>query len=245
MQENIIEIFSSIQGEGKYVGCRQVFIRLEGCNLACRYCDTENRPHTHPFCMVEERAGERRFLRLQNPFSAEQAAARIRKMLVDLPHHAVSFTGGEPLLHAAFIQAIAKKIKGKTAIFLETNGTLVKPLQEILSDIDIISMDIKMPSILSVPQWEAHVAFLQVAQKKDLYVKVVVSNETGKAEFFRAVHLVRENAPYACFIIQPVTPFGGCVAASPQKILDFQEIALRHLADVRVIPQTHKLIGQL
>ena len=187
--------------------------------------------------MVEERAGERRFLRLQNPFSAEQAAARIRKMLVDLPHHAVSFTGGEPLLHAAFIQAIAKKIKGKTAIFLETNGTLVKPLQEILSDIDIISMDIKMPSIL--------VAFLQVAQKKDLYVKVVVSNETGKAEFFRAVHLVRENAPYACFIIQPVTPFGGCVAASPQKILDFQEIALRYLADVRVIPQTHKLIGQL
>jgi len=38
---DIAEIFSSIQGEGLYVGRRQIFIRFCGCNLNCRYCDTE------------------------------------------------------------------------------------------------------------------------------------------------------------------------------------------------------------
>ena len=61
MQENLIEIFSSIQGEGKYVGCRQIFVRFEGCNLACRYCDTENAPGAHPTCQIETHAGSRSF----------------------------------------------------------------------------------------------------------------------------------------------------------------------------------------
>ena len=52
-------------------------------------------------------------------------------------------------------------------------------------------------------------------------------------------------APDALFIIQPVTPYGGCKAASPEKILACQSYALKHLKDVRVIPQTHKMIGQL
>ena len=245
MQENIIEIFSSIQGEGKYVGCRQVFVRLEGCNLACRYCDTENRPNTHPFCMVEAQAGAREFLRLPNPMTAAQAAEHILAMLHAVPHQAVSFTGGEPLLHASFIRAVADRLEGQAKIFLETNGTLAVPLQEIFSCIDIISMDIKLPSVLSCPQWEAHEAFLRLAREKDLYVKVVVSDETGEEEFLHAVQIVRDIAPQARFIIQPVTPFGGCAGASPKKILDCQAMALAHLADVRVIPQTHKMIGQL
>ncbi|RYD04476.1 hypothetical protein N752_13975 [Desulforamulus aquiferis] len=34
-EANIQEIFSSIQGEGPYVGCRQIFIRFTGCNWQC------------------------------------------------------------------------------------------------------------------------------------------------------------------------------------------------------------------
>ena len=41
MPAHLVEVFSSFQGEGLYVGQRQLFIRFAGCNLRCRFCDTE------------------------------------------------------------------------------------------------------------------------------------------------------------------------------------------------------------
>ena len=41
MITDILEIFSSIKGEGPYVGERQIFIRLKDCNLDCIYCDVD------------------------------------------------------------------------------------------------------------------------------------------------------------------------------------------------------------
>jgi len=46
-------------------------------------------------------------------------------------------------------------------------------------------------------------------------------------------------------IIQPVTPFNGVEAASPEKILYYQQRALEFLPEVRAIPQTHRMIDQL
>ena len=36
----VMEVFCSIQGEGLWVGQPQTFLRLRGCPLRCRYCDT-------------------------------------------------------------------------------------------------------------------------------------------------------------------------------------------------------------
>ena len=243
MRENIIEIFSSIQGEGKYVGCRQIFVRLEGCNLDCTYCDTENEIGGHAHCMVEERAGTHELIPYENPLSVEKVAEIVTHLTGDVPHHSLSITGGEPLLHVPFIKELAAHID--LPIFLETNGTLDRALAECIDCISYISMDLKLPDVLSAPIWDAHARFLEIACTKDVYVKVVVAAETLAEDVERAAHLVAEIAPATLLILQPVTPYGGCTAPTPAGLLELQRIALCHISDVRIIPQTHRMMDLL
>ena len=239
---NVLEIFSSVQGEGKFVGCRQVFVRLAGCNLRCAYCDTNfNRAD---FCNVETFAGSMNFDKIKNPMDAAQVAEIVKKLCEEVPAHSVSFTGGEPLLSWKFIYDVATALKKffDVKIFLETNGTLYDELEKVLDVIDIISADIKFPSVTGENLFSEHKKFLQIAQVKDLYVKAVISRETSLEEFLTAVEIVAEISPSTLFVIQPVTPVGKVQAAAPEKILTFQSAALKILRDVRVIPQTHKLL---
>ena len=243
MRENVIEIFSSIQGEGKYVGCRQIFVRLEGCNLDCTYCDTENEIGGHAHCMVEERAGTHELIPYENPLSVEKVAEIVTRLTGDVPHHSLSITGGEPLLHVPFIKELAAHID--LPIFLETNGTLDRALAECIDCISHISMDLKLPDVLSAPVWDAHARFLEIACTIDVYVKVVVAAETHAEDVEYAAHLVADIAPATLLILQPVTPYGGCTAPTPARLLELQCIALRHLSDVRIIPQTHRMMDLL
>ena len=243
MRENIIEIFSSIQGEGKYVGCRQIFVRLEGCNLDCTYCDTENEIGGHAHCMVEARAGTHELIPYENPLSVEKVAEIVTHLTGDVPHHSLSITGGEPLLHVPFIKELAAHID--LPIFMETNGTLDRALAECIDCISHISMDLKLPDVLSAPVWDAHARFLKVARAVDVYVKVVVAAETRAEDVEHAAHLVADIAPATLLILQPVTPYGGCTAPTPACLLELQRIALRHISDVRIIPQTHRMMDLL
>ena len=243
MNENIIEIFSSIQGEGKYVGCRQVFLRLEGCNLNCTYCDTDSKAGTHPNCVVEEGAGTYHLVPYPNPISPERAAELVALAAAGVPHQALSITGGEPLLHVPFIKDLAAHCA--LPIFLETNGTLDRALADCIDCISYISMDIKLPDVLSQPVWDAHARFLSVARAVDVYVKVVVAAETSTEYVEHAAQMVAEIAPATICVLQPVTPYGGCTAPTPARLLELQRLALCHLPDVRIIPQTHRMMDLL
>lgn len=243
MNENIIEIFSSIQGEGKYVGCRQVFLRLEGCNLNCTYCDTDSKAGTHPNCVVEEGAGTYHLVPYPNPVSPERAAELVALAAAGVPHQALSITGGEPLLHASFIRALAPHVH--LPIYLETNGTLYAELKKCIDCVAGISMDIKLPSVTAHPVWDAHVRFLEIAKVKDTWIKIVVAAESPDSEIGTAVRLVADTAPETMLILQPVTPCGGCMKPSSEQLLKWQETALRRLANVRVIPQTHRMMDLL
>ena len=243
MNENIIEIFSSIQGEGKYVGCRQVFLRLEGCNLNCTYCDTDSKAGTHPNCVVEEGAGTYHLVPYPNPISPERAAELVALAAAGVPHQALSITGGEPLLHTSFIRALAPHVH--LPIYLETNGTLYAELKKCIDCVAGISMDIKLPSVTAHPVWDAHVRFLEIAKVKDTWIKIVVAAESPDSEIDTAVRLVADTAPETMLILQPVTPCGGCMKPSSEQLLKWQETALRRLAHVRVIPQTHRMMDLL
>lgn len=243
MQASLIEMFSSVQGEGRYVGCRQLFVRFEGCNLDCQYCDTENAPGMHLLCNVETYPGARRFSEVINPMDATEVAAHINRFLEELPHHSVSFTGGEPLLHAGFLAELLPLINCKC--FLETNGTLHQELAKILPLVDIISMDIKLPQMTGRELWQEHRAFLELVKNKDVYVKLVVPGNIEEADFQKAVDLVAEVDADILFILQPVTPMNDVPAVEPGFILELQQQALKKLKDVRVIPQTHRMMDQL
>lgn len=251
---NMTEMFSSIQGEGKYVGCRQFFVRFSRCNLSCAYCDTSFADTPH--CLFERHAGSHEFEKLANPISVDTAADIIGDALAKNFHQAVSFTGGEPLLNAEFIAALAPRIKAAAKknsrrndsgakIFLETNGTLYEQLAKTYDAVDIISMDIKLPSAAGAEHWDAHEKFMRAAKGKELYVKTVITADTKNDEFLRALELLRNEAKDAPLFLQPVTPVGEIVAPSPQKIIGLQDTALRMGIDTRVIPQTHRAIGQL
>ena len=238
---NLIEIFSSVQGEGKYVGCRQVFVRLTGCNLRCSYCDTNFRKQE--FCNFETSAGSMKFHKVKNPLSIDKVVDIIQSLLSEVPTHSISFTGGEPMLNGDFIRAIAERIDVK--IFLETNGTLFNELKNIIDCVDIISMDIKLPSVVGTDLFEHHRRFMEIAKTKDLYTKIVISSETTQEEFLTAVQTISSVSNDILLILQPVTPVNEIEAASADKLLSFQALALQHLNDVRVIPQTHKIINVL
>jgi 7-carboxy-7-deazaguanine synthase len=89
-QINISEIFYSIQGEGLLAGRPSVFIRLAGCPLRCKYCDTEY--------ALDSASGTK--------MSIDKVMKKIMKYL---PAYAV-ITGGEPLVSPQ-ISLLCEKIK--------------------------------------------------------------------------------------------------------------------------------------
>jgi organic radical activating enzyme len=239
---HLIEVFSSIQGEGEYVGCRQVFVRFAGCNLQCDYCDTPMSRALSKTCRIERMAGMRDFAIWDNPVKVSDLACMINALL-DAPHHSVSITGGEPLCQADALKQMAEKITGK--LYLETNGSLPDELQKVIDHIDIISMDIKLPAITGRQLWDEHQRFLEIAIQKEVFVKLVIDEDIDSKHFDQAIQLIADVNSEVPLILQPVTPINHCKAILPEKMIELQSRALRQLNHVRVIPQTHKFLGQL
>ncbi len=181
------------------------------------------------------------FREIKNPLDAAQVAEIIKIFASEVSTQAVSFTGGEPLLNWEFIGDVASAIND-TKIFLETNGTLCNEFKKISEAVDIVSMDIKLPSVVGKNLFELHRKFLLAAQGKDLYVKIVVTGKTTSEEFSTAINLLASVNEEIPLILQPVTPVRKISATSAEEILSLQAAALRKLKNVRVIPQTHKFI---
>jgi len=246
MPADIIEIFSSIQGEGIYVGARQIFLRLAGCNLSCRYCDTP--VDGTPYCSVETVPGSGVFRQFGNPLTPGDTMDIIRQ-LVPRKHHSISLTGGEPLMSAFYLKELLPLVRTTgLPVYLETNGTLPDKLQEVIALVDIVSMDIKLPTATLCGDFgDRHREFLGVANQKAVFVKVVVTGRTTDNEIRQAAALIKDINPAIPLVLQPVTPVAGNTVVAPdaKRVLDIQNLALDYLQHVRVIPQTHKYLGQL
>lgn len=242
MRETIVEIFSSLQGEGPYVGYRQVFVRFAGCNLRCNYCDTSESFHYDKLARVENQSGSGEFKFVTNPMTIADIAGHVRRLLQQR-HHSVSLTGGEPLCHVAAIKELASFLT--VPLYLETNGVLVDELAEVLPVIHIISMDIKLPSSAGQDCFAAHRRFLKLAISKEVFIKIVLSGQSTEAEFAEALSIIASAGQAVPLILQPVTTCESGQKLSPTKLLSFFAMAADRLENVRVIPQTHKILNVL
>ena len=243
----LVECFSSIQGEGVLVGLRQVFLRFSGCNLNCSFCDTPGMSDTPQECLLELTPGRRDFFKVKNPVSLERIASLMESWTVGWPgiHHSLSVTGGEPLLYGEQLAQWLPVLRRLLPIYLETNGTLPDALAPLIPHLDIIGMDIKLPSASGCAElWDEHRAFLTIASKTSVFVKIVIDQSTQEWEIERSCALIAAVDPAIPLILQPMTLANGSIAVSALRTLELQELA-GGLKEVRVIPQTHKFMGQL
>lgn len=229
------------------MGLRQIFIRFHGCNLKCSYCDT-NVEELPASCKIEGTPGRRDFVDVANPVSMDRIISHLAGWGRGWPgiHHSISITGGEPLLNLDVLLEWLPELRKILPIYLETNGVLHSALSRLIGLLDHISMDIKIPSTSGCQDlWDTHREFLRIAATKDVFVKIVIADNTEDWEIERSSRIVSDINPQISVILQPVTLRSGKVGISPIKTLELQEIAYRLLKDVRIIPQTHRFIGQL
>lgn len=213
----IKEIFQSIQGEGVYVGYKQLFIRFCGCNLDCAYCDTD-------------------FDTKNSPRYTTKEVLDIIKKHQDC--HSVSLTGGEPLLHAGFLKEILPQCP--LPVYLETNATLAGELKEIVDYIDYISADIKLPSCTNgANHWEDHDRFLEASTCKEVFAKIVFDENITEEEITNSAKLGAKHGIE--LILQP-----KMVNDKPTVSKEFMEEVLnkflKKYKKVRLIPQVHKFL---
>ncbi|MFA4858077.1 MAG: 7-carboxy-7-deazaguanine synthase QueE [Candidatus Margulisiibacteriota bacterium] len=247
-EAQLFEIFDSIQGEGTYLGVRQLFIRFCGCNLSCAYCDTQL-AELSPRYKVEQTAGLGDFKQFNNPISASQLLQIIADKLGKKPiQHSISLTGGEPLLQVNFLKTFLPEVrKFGLPIYLETNGVLPDHLGEIIDLVDLVALDYKLPSATGLSDYALeHKKSLQIALAKEVFVKVVFTKDARPLEIDAVAKLIAAINPEICLVLQPATPHGTIKHwPTAELMLALYAVARRSLKNVRLIPQVHKIMKVL
>lgn len=221
MKAKISEVFDSIQGEGLYLGEKQIFVRFFDCNLKCSFCDT--RPD--------------RFMEYE-----PQELFQEIKLYRD-KYHSISFTGGEPLLCKDFLKEILQlTARHGHRHYLETNGTLAAELEELIEHIDIVAMDLKLPSSTGMGDlWDKHRSFLKVARRKEVFLKTIICQATSEEDLTQALELIKAVSPASILILQPNSNENH--GALNEKLSKFKKLCVQQRVTACVIPQIHKIVG--
>lgn len=265
----VMEVFASIQGEGKYVGEPQSFLRLAGCPLRCAWCDTPGSWAVRPEASaVIRREGEppAKEERWASPFRAALWVASVEPG----EPRTVSITGGEPLVWPEFILALRAMLSPRR-LHLETAGAHPESLARVLDVIDHVSLDLKLPQDMGAPvelelaahdpeggtarptsepaprtaeDWAlARRRCLDLVADHDACAKVVVTDAHGARAYEPLFEDVARRAPKLPVYIAPASPVGDIRAPDLAHVVDVAEHARDLDLDVRILPQLHRAMG--
>ena len=211
----IKEIFTSIQGEGLYIGQKHVFVRFSRCNLNCKFCDTDFKSNLKEYSVDE-----------------------LYDFLKDIDCEVISLTGGEPLIEVDFLEEFLKKYYKKLnkKIYLETNGTLYKELEKIINYVDIVAADIKLKSATNQPnRFLDNDKFLKIASQKEAFIKVVFNSKIAEDEIKDTIEIAKKYDLEV--ILQPEMPIKN------NNLVEVFNIFYSKYKKIRLIPQVHKFLN--
>lgn len=171
----VIETFVSLQGEGVLMGTPTTFVRFEGCNLDCKWCDTK---------YAREGGKE---------MSANEVLDEVERSGVPF----VCLTGGEPMLQDDILVLVEDLLDSEHHVSIETNGSL--PLDTLPNSEDLlISMDVKCPSSgMSNSLYRDNLEFLGPRDQ----LKFIIAD---RVDYLFAKKVLRENEINCPIIMTPV-----------------------------------------
>lgn len=212
-QYKVVEKFVSINGEGVFAGQLAVFIRFQGCNLSCSFCDTA--------------------------WANEDSAAFIFMTEQQLYHYIketgiknVTLTGGEPLLVPDIVQLLLLLAADQCLhVEIETNGSVALNSFASISNPPAFTMDYKLPG--SFMESKMLVSNFNLLTKKDT-VKFVVGDTK---DLNRAKEIIKAyDLTTKCHIY--ISPVFGKIKL--EEIVDY--LIQNRMNDVTMQLQLHKVI---
>lgn len=232
----VSEIFTSIEGEGIFVGKKTLFIRFSGCHLKCRWCDTQYALPLDSGTEYQIDEIEDLIIRELQPFT-----------------YKVNFTGGEPLLQTDAVIKLADFIKKQTKLktYIESSCFDSELFSKVLPYIDICKIEFKTDDSKVVENEvydslllnEIKCLELAVESNKTTYIKIVVTNSTNLESFRNLVYNISKKIKPSDILGFIIQPSHGVDQPTVNKLLDTYDIVQPMFPEVRIIPQLHKEIG--
>lgn len=215
----ITEIFRSIQGESSHAGRPCVFVRLTGCNLRCRWCDT-----AYAFYGGQRVTIEEVLVRVAELSAGNRSPVRL-----------VEITGGEPLLQPETGGLAERLLDGGYEVMIETSGErFVGSLPKAVVKI----VDVKCPD--SGEEGTFLMSNLEQLDAKDEVKFVIASRRDYEfARDFTAAHRLTELAGHVIFSPVAPDPAGAWEGLAPRSLAEW---ILADGLPVRLGLQIHKQI---
>ena len=223
----ISEIFWSIQGESTFAGIPTLFIRTQGCNLRCSYCDS-----AYTF---DEEKGKDMDLHDIMAIVYEEAVTKTKNNMF------ICITGGEPLMHkkelGELLSKLIEEFGENIIITVETNGSIKIPKELRLPQVYWI-VDIKCPSSNHVLNDMEVYSLLKTLGTQD-EIKFVIGNEN---DFTYAIAIVKNLIPEYYLNLRSVIFSPVILDDNKEWPTELAQMVLEAELPVRVQVQLHKVL---